>query len=161
MIIVVDNLIDHKMVTAIHDISIQRMNSNFQVWRDTKTVEIEYLNNNQVNNDQVINDALKIITDAAAKYFTNVIFDWGQFVEWPVGSHQQFHLDKTSNKTVLVSITYLNSNFRGGETIFADGTQIAPLPGRTVFFNGNLYPHAVYSVSGGSRFTIPIWYKQG
>jgi len=141
------------MAMDIHAIAVQQMSCNFTVWRDTKTIDTTHLNN------QVINDALKIITDTADKYFNNVLFDWANIVEWPVGAKQQFHLDTASDKTVLSSITYLNNDFRGGETLFEDGTKIAPVPGRTVFFDGIKYKHAVYPVTVASRFTLPIWYK--
>jgi len=154
MIVVIDNLITHEMVKHVHNLAIEKINCNFSVWNGTKTVDIK-----NFIDDDVIVGALKLITDTASKYCEEAIFDWGQIVEWPIESHQPFHFDTASKNTVLSSITYLNNDFRGGETVFADGTQIAPVPGRTVFFNGNSYLHGVNCVTKASRFTIPIWYR--
>ena len=142
------------MANYIQNFAVNQMNSNFQIWGDTKTID-----SRSFPEDKVINEALQLITNTASKYYSNVELDWAQIVEWPVGASQALHVDSASNKTVLSSITYLNNNFRGGETIFEDGTTVAPVPGRTVFFNGVKYVHGVHAVSNASRFTIPIWYK--
>ena len=155
MIVIVDNLLSYNMANCIQDFATEQMsNNNFQIWGKTKTIDIKISLENTV-----INEALHLITNTASKYYSDVELDWAQIVEWPVGASQGFHLDKASDKTTLSSITYLNNNFRGGETVFADGTKVAPVIGRTVFFDGIKYEHGVYAVSGASRFTIPIWYK--
>jgi hypothetical protein len=59
--------------------------------------------------------------------------DWLQIVHWPKGSFQEFHKDFESQDTVLTSITYLNDDFVGGETVFEDGIVIKPKKGRTLF----------------------------
>jgi hypothetical protein len=89
----------------------------------------------------------------------NFQIDWWQIVQWPEGSYQAFHLDKVSNKTKLTSITYLNDNFKGGETLFFDGTKIAPYPSKTMFFDGQLFQHSVSTVLQNTRYTLACWYK--
>jgi hypothetical protein len=155
MILIADNVISPTMANYIQNFAIKQMNDSFQVWGKTKFVHII----NFVLEDAVLNEALQRITKTATKYYGNVVIDWAQMVEWPVGANQQFHLDSASDKTVLSSITYLNSNFRGGETIFSDGTKVAPVIGRTVFFDGTKHEHGVYTVNETPRYTIPIWYK--
>ena len=86
--------------------------------------------------------------------------DWLEIVHWPKGSFQQPHKDFASEKTVLTSITYLNEDFIGGETVFEDGTMIKPKKGRTLFFDGQYYKHSVNLIEKGNRYTVPVWYKK-
>jgi len=85
--------------------------------------------------------------------------DWWQIVQWPQGSYQPFHKDITSDKTKLTSITYLNDNFKGGETVFFDNTKIYPYPGKTIFFDGQRFDHSVSAVLTKVRYTLACWYK--
>jgi hypothetical protein len=91
--------------------------------------------------------------------FKEVEYGWGEIVKWDTFTGQNFHLDTSSEKTILTSITYLNNNFSGGRTVFNDGTTICPMVGRTLIFNGKQYYHGVEQVSEGIRWTVPIWYK--
>jgi hypothetical protein len=86
--------------------------------------------------------------------------DWFEIVHWPKGSFQEFHKDSASQNTVLTSITYLNNDFVGGETVFEDGTIIKPKKGRTLFFDGQYYTHKVNLIKKGNRYTVPVWYKK-
>ena len=90
--------------------------------------------------------------------YKDIVGDWLQIVKWPSNSYQNLHLDKTSNKTVLTSITYLNENYSGGETYFKDGTIIKPKTGRTLIFDGMYYVHGVKTIKKGTRYTLPVWY---
>ena len=86
--------------------------------------------------------------------------DWLEIVHWPKGSFQEFHKDFESQDTVLTSITYLNDDFVGGETVFKDGIVIKPKKGRTLFFDGQHSTHKVNLIKKGNRYTIPVWYKK-
>ena len=85
---------------------------------------------------------------------------WLEIVHWPRGSFQEFHKDVSVQNTVLTSITYLNDDFVGGETIFEDGTIVKPKKGRTLFFDGMYYTHKVNLIKKGNRYTVPVWYKK-
>ena len=89
------------------------------------------------------------------------IIDWFQIVKWPA-SHpgKQLHFDQTSSNTILSSILYLNSDFKGGHTYFEDGTSIAPKIGRIIFFDGNYHYHGVSSINNKDRYTLAAWYKK-
>lgn len=91
----------------------------------------------------------------------NINVDWWQVVKWPTKSSQPLHYDSNApNKTPpLTSITYLNENFKGGETFFSDGTIVKPKKGRILMFNGLNYKHGVKRVIKGVRWTVPVWYK--
>lgn len=89
----------------------------------------------------------------------DVIIYWSEVVEWKFGSKQSYHKDTGRPKTVLTSITYLNDKYVGGETSFFNDLKVVPKVGRTVFFDGNYYIHGVSQISSGTRYTLPIWYK--
>ena len=101
--------------------------------------------------DCIINKARDIIPD--------IQVDWSEINYWPKGSNHNSHFDESSPNTVMTSVTYLNLDYRGGETFFDDGTLLSPLVGRTVFFDGKKYKHGVRTISHGERFSLPIWYK--
>ena len=86
--------------------------------------------------------------------------DWLEIVHWPIGSFQHPHKDVGVENTVLTSITYLNEDFTGGETVFEDGTIIKPKKGRALFFDGQHYTHSVNLIKEGNRYTVPVWYKK-
>lgn len=88
-----------------------------------------------------------------------IAVDWCEIVDWPAGSDQALHLDTSSDHTMFTSITYLNDDYRGGRTHIKDDLEIIPKVGRTVYFDGNFYLHGVTLVERGTRYTLPIWYK--
>lgn len=92
-------------------------------------------------------------------FIANNIIDWAQIVKWPQGAGQDYHCDLASDNTTLSSITYLNHDFVGGETVFNEGTIIQASKNKTIFFTGRNIEHGVKKVLGGVRYTIATWYK--
>tara|TARA_R110000823_G_scaffold312723_1_gene439627 strand:- start:1859 stop:2305 length:447 start_codon:yes stop_codon:yes gene_type:complete len=88
-----------------------------------------------------------------------VEIDWCEIVQWPTWSFQPFHYDFASKETKLTSVVNLNEDFEGGNTMFIDGTIIAPKKGRIIFFDGVKELHRVTQVTKGERYTLAIWYK--
>ncbi len=86
--------------------------------------------------------------------------DWFDIVKWPVGSEQNLHFDDAKKDTVLSSITYLNDNFKGGQTYFEEGTIFKPKVGRSLFFDGQYYRHGVKPVEENIRYVVAAWYKK-
>ena len=83
-----------------------------------------------------------------------------QIVTYPQGVSKGFHLDVTRETTTAASITFLNDNFVGGEAV-VEGVKITPLLGRTYYFDGKMYQHAVLNVIKGIRNTLSLWYTRG
>ena len=110
-------------------------------------------------NDSIFVKTIKTIENIANQFCQNIEVDYAQLVVWPEGTEHAAHYDIASEETIFTSITYINCAYRGGETFFSDGTSIAPVVGRTVFFDGKKYFHGVRSINNGLRVTLPIWYK--
>ena len=100
------------------------------------------------------------IFDKANELFGNLEVEWSHVVEWSEGHGQNYHIDEASTETVLTSITYLNDDYDGGETLILGDMAIFPRTGRTVFFNGRYYGHGVNAISNGTRYTLSTWYKK-
>jgi len=77
--------------------------------------------------------------------------------EYPQGVSKPFHFDVARDTTTASSITYLNDDFVGGQTVI-NGVTVEPLVGRTVYFKGKTENHCVMDVVKGSRYTLSMWY---
>ena len=103
---------------------------------------------------------LKDKINQAGMDINNSVIDWLEIVKWPSPNEGKgLHMDKPNVLPLtLSSIIYLNDNYEGGHTYFADGTTFASVTGRAVFFDGQYYPHGVSSISKGPRYTIATWF---
>lgn len=95
-----------------------------------------------------------------AKILNNSKIDWMHLVKWPTHSFQGPHLDDASDKSTLTSITYLNDNYKGGQTFYKDDIIFKPKQCRSIFFDGKYYRHGVKKITKGTRYTIATWYKK-
>ena len=88
------------------------------------------------------------------------VVDWFQIVRWPFPNvGMDMHFDNASSKTTLSAIIYLNDDYLGGYTHFADKTHIASVKGRAIFFDGKKYKHGVSMIDKSDRYTLAIWLK--
>ena len=91
--------------------------------------------------------------------------------KWGTGDFQPVHADKQEQDgrpncqqdQDLASVIYINdgSEFGGGELYFPhQSLQIKPKAGMAVFFPGDInYSHGVKTVTFGTRYTIPFFWK--
>jgi hypothetical protein len=115
-------------------------------YNDTIICELEN------DNKEFLNNKFKLFVG------TNTI-DWVQIVKWPPGAYHPFHFDDASKNTTISSITYLNHDFVGGETVFEEGTIVKASKNKTIFFSGKNIRHSVNKVLEGTRYTIATWFK--
>ena len=107
-----------------------------------------------------------IFTKKLINYLTNFLGKKGitayperiEITIWEINSKQGMHFDEARASTNLTSITYLNQDYLGGETIFDNGVVIKPEIGKTVFFDGKKYLHGVSPITKGKRYVLAIWY---
>ena len=148
--IIVDNFLSQ---VECHDlINFYKENENFaKKFRDVYPLEL-------FKNDPKVHH-LKLKLNETSKDF-NAEIDWFEIVKWPIGSKQNLHFDDAKKDTVLSSITYLNDNFKGGQTYFEEGTIFKPKVGRSLFFDGQYYRHGVKPVEKNIRYVVAAWYKK-
>lgn len=103
--------------------------------------------------------ALKIKEIVEQYVKEHIEIDWCELVKWPPGANQDMHFDTAKQRTIFTSITYLNTDYDGGNTKILNDISIVPKVGRTSYFDGMNYMHGVTTVENGSRYTLPIWYK--
>ena len=144
----------HEIVVKYNFITQDEINKLLQFFNQSKNIGL-YRDTFVLN----IHNNFLDIKNKFNQFDSKFDIDWWQIVQWPRGSYQAFHTDTASNKTKFTSITYLNDNFKGGNTIFFDGTEIAPYSGKTIFFNGQLFQHGVSTILQNTRYTIACWYK--
>jgi Rps23 Pro-64 3,4-dihydroxylase Tpa1-like proline 4-hydroxylase len=83
-------------------------------------------------------------------------------VKCVVGSELNEHVDDFATfHHNMSAIIYLNDNYEGGEIHFSDfDLTIKPKFNTLVLFPGNkYYSHKVLKITGGERYTMPIWFK--
>lgn len=80
-----------------------------------------------------------------------------EIVKYPQGASKCYHYDVARKSTEAASITYLNDDYIGGQTVIS-GVNVQPLQGRTVYFDGTSNRHCVENVLKGDRYTLSIWY---
>ena len=80
-----------------------------------------------------------------------------EIVKYPCGAAKGYHYDVTRTTTTGASITYLNDDYLGGNTVIG-GVDVQPMMGRTVYFDGCEFRHAVSNILKGDRYTISSWY---
>jgi len=153
LIVVIDNVLSKKDCDYTLFLY-EQFKENSHDWNGTKPLDFSFIPT------EFSSPVLDRIKTVVVNFFKDAAYDWGEIVKWHPTNYQPLHLDQTSNKTILTSITYLNTDFIGGETYFEDGTLIKPIAGRTLIFDGMQYVHGVKEVTDGVRWTVPIWYKK-
>ena len=131
-------------------INIYKRSTDIYNWHGSRPVKLD-------THDEFIRVCTDKITAHVSREFE---IDWCQIVLWPKGSYQPPHIDTASSDTVFTSITYLNDLYDGGETCIIEVTDVKAKTGRTVYFDGMKYEHSVNTITKGTRFTLPIWYKR-
>jgi predicted 2-oxoglutarate/Fe(II)-dependent dioxygenase YbiX len=86
----------------------------------------------------------------------NAYINYHQIAEWKTGAFQGLHKDYDFHN--FTSVLYLNDNFEGGQTLVNDEIS-HPKKGKLISFAGKDLIHEVRTVTKGTRYTVPVWYK--
>lgn len=162
MILIIDNVLSVKECNAlidIHKVSSDRWGTHIPgKYAQEKSLFVLKLDDISKEYLEFIEPIKNKLLNVSKVVKPNIAYEWGEIVDWEPNVHMDWHLDKSSPNTVLTSLTYLNDNYRGGETQLIGGINIPPVVGRTIIFDGNIYKHSVNPVIANNRFTLPIWY---
>jgi len=82
--------------------------------------------------------------------------NYHQIAEWKIGLSQGKHKDFKYHD--YTSVIYLNDNFDGGQTV-VNGEISYPKKGKIITFRGKDLIHEVKTITQGTRYTVPVWYK--
>ncbi len=74
---------------------------------------------------------------------------------WAIGCNLDLHLDEPEDYDTSL-LCYLNTvpAKNGGQLYFEDGSEILPVQGRAVIFNGKKILHGVKKLTGGKRYVL-------
>lgn len=128
---------------------------NTYVWDETRVLSLD-----RVDKSEFYYRVLDLAKHVKSLVFHDEKFSTLQNVEivkYPCGAHKNFHKDRTRKTTTGASITYLNDDYIGGQTVI-EGIDVQPLSGRTVYFDGMEFRHAVSNVIKNDRYTLSMWY---
>jgi len=130
------------------------------VWDETRVLSMTKYGLNTEKNEKIYSKIFALVKevqdlvshDKKFKYIENA-----EIVKYPQGSSKCYHYDVSRKSTQAASITYLNDDYIGGQTVIS-GVNVQPLSGRTVYFDGTSNRHCVENVLKGDRYTLSLWY---
>lgn len=151
MILIEQNLFNKDICDSL--IRLTDLNKeNAEAFRDINLIHL--VNYDQTFAKKLINFITNFLGSRGVTAYPETI----QITIWKENSKQDMHFDITRESTNLTSITYLNEDYLGGETVFDNGIVIRPEIGKTVFFDGKKYLHGVNPIIQGTRYVLAIWY---
>ena len=121
---------------------------------------IDYLNNKIKD---CVNDYLKIVVPMP---FQLQEFSPIRFNRYQVGTNMKFHHDhihtlfdgEKKGVPILSILGLLNDDFEGGDFLMFDSKKVNLSAGDIIIFPSNfLYPHAVTTVTKGTRYSFVSW----
>lgn len=95
-------------------------------------------------------EKVSMIVDMYVEYCCISLFKTGDYMEE--------HVDSKRTTTKYSSVSYLNDDFEGGETVITDNLIVNPQVGKTIYFDGCNLPHGVNQIKKGLRYTLSMWY---
>jgi len=113
----------------------------------------------------------KMLNKARELFRKNIDVEHVDVVTWYDGQHMNPHCDvldvitgqpfENCEERIYTGVLYLNDDYEGGETFFPYlDVKIKPEKGKLLLFPSNIgYIHGVNKVSGKTRYTMPIWFK--
>jgi hypothetical protein len=144
---------------------------NMDIW---DTVKQNYIWTNRVSDHEKLlrlaPDTFKLISEIQQRFMKKVSDFYGvrvsmpspSIARWFVGNSQDPHADKVGfDEHEIGSIIYLNNDYDGGQIYFPQHEiELKPVAGNAIAFPGDeYYMHGVREVTGGLRYTLPIFWK--
>lgn len=131
-------------------------------------LDVSYMDNKNV---AYLNSKIK---DCVNDYLTNVVpmpfklqeVSTIRFNRYPVGTNMKFHHDhihtlfdgERKGVPILSILGLLNDDFEGGNFLMFDSKKVQLEAGDIIVFPSNfLYPHAVETVTKGTRYSFVSW----
>ncbi len=94
--------------------------------------------------------------------------NYTDLVHWPVGKGMGVHADNAYEDgspnqfpwRTYSAVLYLNDEYEGGATYFpGPGIEVQPAAGKLIVFGAGIeFRHGVRPISGGDRYTMPLWF---
>lgn len=179
------NLQDYVAIYSINDLSVcdevlkkldntkwQKHYFNNAAENTNKTYEDDLDVSHQ--NDDLDNLLLNFVQISLNDYLTNIVprpfklqkISKLRYNKYEVGANMKIHHDhihtlfdgKDKGIPILTVLGLLNDDFEGGDFLMFDGKKVNLSAGDIIVFPSNfLYPHAVTTVTKGTRYSFVAW----
>jgi predicted 2-oxoglutarate/Fe(II)-dependent dioxygenase YbiX len=137
------------------------INANLDVERSVRDAEVLYEGDSPALIGRCRDRLFAATRNIAAQAAPRTVLAEIQIVRYYPGGKYVEHRDTPAlgaTPRALSLVCYLNDDFSGGETVFADpGITVSPLSGAVVIFSPDLL-HRALPVISGTKYVITAWY---
>ncbi len=172
-----EDVLDASFCQFLNNYSLNKVNANHNnlnktlPWLDEKVISW-----NNIDDKNLKQDILKykfLLTQLIHDCYKTIVFPiFTDLVVWQKGKKMQIHHDdnhddgvedKLLKKRIISTVTYLNEDFVGGETVIYKNNKEfftnKPKTGSVLIFTSdNRCKHSVNEIISGTRVTMPIWF---
>jgi Rps23 Pro-64 3,4-dihydroxylase Tpa1-like proline 4-hydroxylase len=169
-----ENILDESFCKALKDYIFTKIKTDKQFsnknlpWLEEKTISW-----NNIDNEKIKQDILKYkfyLTQLICNNYKKFLYPiYTDLVVWQKGKKMEIHQDNSNNRDLLLkkriisTVTYLNEDFEGGETIIYKNDKDffinKPKTGSVLIFTSDeKCKHSVNEIISGERITMPIWF---
>jgi Rps23 Pro-64 3,4-dihydroxylase Tpa1-like proline 4-hydroxylase len=169
-----DNVLDKSFCETIKDYISKKIDFNSDIFsKDLPWFEEKTISWKNIDNKKIKKDILKYkfyLTQIVGQCYNKIVYPiYTDLVVWQKGKKMDIHQDNSNNKDFLLkkriisTVTYLNEDFEGGETlIYKNNNDFfinKPKTGSVLIFTSDeRCKHAVNEINSGIRVTMPIWF---
>jgi len=170
---VFNNVLDSQSCDLISEYVVNNVNKSFKdlnkpPWDEKDNIPLAHVNDKEIK--QFIKMFRFHVGVLAMQSFNIVLYpEFTDLVLWRTGRSMASHIDNgygnnsELQKRVVSTVTYLNDNFKGGETFVKDDENKIfvnkPIKGSMIcFYSDEKSWHGVNLVESGNRITLPIWF---
>ena len=166
------NFLDHETAAKLTDFRKYNSPHTFEGSNDFFENKSFPANQTQDTSVMCICSTLKYrIAHVISKHYNlkDVLFpDFTDLVQWHTGDEMGLHGDNAFYPSgdpnyvphrTYSAVVYLNDDYEGGQTYFADGPEIEVEVGKMIAFPADIkYAHGVKKILSGQRYTLALWY---
>jgi len=160
-----DSVLDEQSCKTLYNFIIDRcgLTKNYDPklmpWQEGDKLAALRVKNTEVKN--IVLQYREKVTELVKNCYNTVCWpEQTDLVLWRTNRQHTLHEDDPSKIKVFSTVTYLNNDYKGGETyLTVDGKQYwsKPKPGSIIIYPSNTI-HGVPIITSGIRATIGIWF---
>jgi len=130
-------------------------------WFDGDRISIKKVEDKVVK--EILDNHRRKVTDISSSLYNEVLFPvLTDIVLWRCGKRMELHKDNgyeqsEFNNRHYSSVTYINDNYKGGETVIDNYVSIPKKGSIVIFTSDERCLHKVNTIESGDRIVVPMW----